>query len=365
MGVGLGWAALYLSCTFAFALSTAAFFSRGARMRSPAVQITPHGGSRCGSIGQDCTSEPGPRRSGRAEDGGSDDAGANVAAVLDIEPLLWITLLVPIVTFSITYPISIWFLEPELRMVPALHFLSTSLNHPPASCIGSFGFSVTLPAALFAVLARYLQHTGRIDALEVAPAATSTTPASSVRDARVSFCCGRSLCGATLPVLNQSAMACGLLTVLGAAGVAAFQWVNSWLFHSCAALLFFAGGLSYPILDTLIEGATTDSRGRWFRLRNWLGKLLCVVSVVCALFAGGAHATGAARRDDIDPSHCVEPESPSATCGFANWFVMLLAAFEIALFCGILAYFAALIPELRGLSLSIRVVEKSGGRDPA
>jgi hypothetical protein len=39
---------------------------------------------------------------------------------------------------------------------------------------------------------------------------------------------------------------------------------------------------------------------------------------------------------------------------------MVWAAFEIVIFAGILGYFAMLLPELRGLSLSISVVE--GGR---
>lgn len=350
LGVALGWVALYLGCTLAFALCIAAFFSRGIRMWSPMH-----------TAAEGCE-QPTSRRTARADGTGGNNIDVGVAAVLDIEPLLWITVLVPTVTFFITYPISIWFLETELRMDPALHFLSTSLNHPPASCIGSFSFSVTLPAALLAVLARYLQHTNRIAALEVAATTSATSrgahtpPATSVSDARVNCCCG---CSLTLPALNQAAIVCGLLTILGAAGVAAFQWVNSSLFHSCAALLFFVGGLSYPILDSLIEGATVDSPGMWVQFRGHLGKLLSAVWVSCVLTAGGGYASGAATRDDIDYSRC-----SSVTCGFADWFIMLLATFEISLFCGILGYFAALVPELRGLSLSIHIVEKVDGLQP-
>ena len=315
LGVGLGWAALYASCTLVFALSAAVFFSRSVR-KSAAVDV------------------------------GRGTGALSVAALLDVEPLIWITLLAPTATFAITYPISIWFLEPELRMVPALHLLSTSLNHPPASCVGSFGFMLTLPAALLTVLARHLQHASRITELEAAATqqhdGANDSPANAA-EAQVGCCCGA--CRAALPEHNRRCIAAGLVTILGAAGVAAFQWVNSYLFHSFAALLFFAGGLLYCTIDSLIEDATAATTASGGRRRRFLSRFNWAATAAFALFFGVFNATGHARRapEAIDPITCPDPESPIASCGLLNEFVMVWAAFEIVIFAGILGYFAMLL----------------------
>ena len=66
-------------------------------------------------------------------------------------PLLRVILVLPILTFIITYAIS---LSNGTQEYPYL-FLSVSIESKPASCIGTFGLSITCLLAPFLAFVRY------------------------------------------------------------------------------------------------------------------------------------------------------------------------------------------------------------------
>ena len=75
---------------------------------------------------------------------------------LPAPPLLALTLLGPVVTFAITFPVAILYNDQDLD--PPLHTLSGSIDTPPASSIGTFGVVVSALAMLGVVLLRHLHH---------------------------------------------------------------------------------------------------------------------------------------------------------------------------------------------------------------
>ena len=352
LGVDLPWVVIYLASSALFFLAVRRFFSRHVRAASSPPAAT------------------GPSAAGPAA------AAPRAEARLDVGPLVTVLLVLPVATFGLTFPISIWMLEPaHLRLEPPFNFLSNSINHPPASCVGAFGFIVTLPALLLVVSARWLQHANRVAELE----------ASSGPDPpQMGWRCLR----AGLAVQNRRCLVAGLWTTLGAGAVAAFQWVNSLILHCFAAMFFFVGGVLYCNLDASLQRAVAaptaapneaksegpalvPANGRAERAaerasleRSRRARLVCargqlVLGVLSFVCLAAINVAGLAVADGSQ-SGCGELGTLGVTCGMSDLMITVAAAFEIAVFVALLAYFAGLLREVRGLSLAMHLVSREG-----
>ena len=353
LGVDLPWVVIYLASSALFFLAVRRFFSRHVRAANSSL---PAGG-------------PSP-----AAAGGPAAAAPRAEARLDVGPLVTVLLVLPVATFGLTFPISIWMVEPaHLRLEPPFNFLSNSINHPPASCVGAFGFIVTLPALLLVISARWLQHANRVAELEAS---------SGPNPPQMGWRCLR----ARLAVQNQRCLVAGLWTTLGAGAVAAFQWVNSLILHCFAAMFFFVGGVLYCNLDASLQRAVAapiaapndreaksegpalvPPNGRAERAsleRSRRARLVCargqlVLGVLCFVCLAAIHVAGLAVADGSQ-SGCGELGTLGVTCGMSDLMITVAAAFEIAVFVALLAYFAGLLREVRGLSLAMHLVSREG-----
>jgi hypothetical protein len=181
-------------------------------------------------------------------------------------PLLLFMLVLPVVTFIITYTIS---LLNGTQQYPYL-FLSVSIESKPASCIGTFGLSITCLLAPFLAFIRYSYVRKQIQD-ELGPEHQDYVRAK---------------------LWNRRALYLAIYAGIGGHGVSSFQsavddcggapWIVG--VHLIFACIFFSGGSAYCFvshwLDLRLPGLGTP-RERRFRMLCCYGTLFQFFTVCC------------------------------------------------------------------------------------
>lgn len=265
-----------------------------------------------------------------------------------------LAIVVPILTFIITYSIS---LSSGKQAWPYL-FLSSSINYQPASNIGAFGLTIGLGSVSATMVLRYITIKSIIatdarwallpsaaeedggdggdgkggEAPTPIDLSTTALTASSSAVNRC-FCC--SCCTARrIRLANRLAMIVGLLADLGGLGVAAFPVHENFYAHSASAAVFFLNGGAYLMLETMIDVAIRDPK----RKHAWRWRVACTVGLFVMLgisfCVGGYYYKVAEDRD-----------SAVATASFA----------EVGCFLFFLLFVGSYIPALTRLKIVMHI----------
>lgn len=126
-----------------------------------------------------------------------------------------------IITFTTAYAISF----AKGYLFYPYFFLSSSIDNAPASCVGSFGLSLSLVAIPFVSLARFSQI--------------------EVRRPRLFF--------------NKVGLLCGLLSAVAGHGVASFQSSHGLPVHLTFAGTFFTAGTAVAVSQCVVDWQTKSS----------------------------------------------------------------------------------------------------------
>ncbi|GMI27641.1 hypothetical protein TeGR_g612 [Tetraparma gracilis] len=244
--------------------------------------------------------------------------------------MLVFTMSLPVVTFLLTYAIS---LSMGLMQYP-FYFLSVSIEAKPASCFGSFGLSLTCLVA--PVLAFVRSKNVEKLALDVPDKVKSD----------------RAL------LLNERALKCAILAGLGGHGVASFQSKSEvpecgdakWIVgvHLLWAGLFFGCGCLYCFISHRIDrlvpdlGTPGERKARAMFAYGTVAQFFLLMFVLPGLYM----AVGAGTNDDgtVDCS--------SGGC----WVIVVMSGFEITLLVTFMSTYVTFLEEFRGMQLVLNVL---------
>ncbi len=272
-------------------------------------------------------------------------------------PLLMAVSALPVITFSATYAISLIVTRNgEPLMEYPYFFLSSSIQNKPASCVGTFGLSLTCFALPILAFIRH-EHVKKysVRTFSTSPSSTciSTPQSTSIGPPLLRQIVTPPVPGPTpdtVPVhvklLNTRAFNCSVVTAIGGLGVCSFQsgrneyegWEITKItqgFHMIFASIFFLGGMTYAFLmwriDTHIPtlGSALERKSRRFFAILSIFQLLVLVGVLPALI----YFNGL-------------PDSPG---------IELMSFFEISLLITFMSTFITFIPDFRRSHFSLLV----------
>jgi hypothetical protein len=276
-------------------------------------------------------------------------------------PLLMAVSALPVLTFAATYIISLTVTREDgtYLMEYPYFFLSSSIQWKPASCVGTFGLSLTCFALPILAFIRH-EHVKKYAVRTFASREGTriSTPRSGIQDIGPPL--RRQIMTPTPPVpgptpisvpshvkvLNTRAFNCSIFTAIGGLGVCSFQsgrsscqgWEITKItqgFHMVFASFFFLGGMTYAFLmwriDTHIPtlGSPRERKSRAFFAILSIFQLLvlCVVLPLLIYFNG-------------------LPDSPG---------IELMSFFEISLLITFMSTFITFIPDFRKSHFSLLV----------
>ena len=135
-------------------------------------------------------------------------------------------IVVPTLTFAMSYPISIYVNNSKMHY--PYYFLSSSIDHAPASCVGSFGLGTAAIIFFTWPIFRYIS---------IKWAIANRSPYGRRVGIRM---CGRlRFRSKAVRVLNNVSCCIGCLAAIGALGVASFQAHAQFEAHMTFAGIFF------------------------------------------------------------------------------------------------------------------------------
>ncbi len=225
------------------------------------------------------------------------------------------TFLFPLLTFAITYPVS---LSTDGTSYPYL-FLSATLDHAPASCIGGFGLSLSVFSLAVCCLLRY----GTVKWAIANAAPTGRRMGIPI--------CGKLRFIQNAGRANNFGFLFGLLASVGALGVAAFQYHHMPYAHLTFAAIFFLCGGAYCFNTLMIDFIVPTTTPAERRVRCVLVMLLA-----CVLPAAGiGHLLTIADKMSLDS------------------FIFAMSILEITTLVLYSCFLATFIPSFRALELTI------------
>eukprot|EP00940_MAST-03C_sp_MAST-3C-sp2_P001583 g1583.t1 len=258
-------------------------------------------------------------------------------------PLLMAVTIVPVVTFVATYTMSLLIhRDGEPLMEAPDYFLSSSIARKPASCVGTFGLSITCCALPILSFIRY----------EQIKEAAFQYYASAARDLERPLtnrpAVGLAREGVRVPSkiqkLNIWALKVIVAGAFGGLGVASFQSVEDdcggtrgvKYAHFTFAFMFFFGGLAYAVLMWRLDSAIPSLGSPMQRFLRQIFAILAIIqfialSVVLPLLTFTLH--------DL-------PHTPG---------IETMAVFEISLLGSFMSTFLTFLPDFQAVSFSLLV----------
>jgi hypothetical protein len=222
------------------------------------------------------------------------------------------------------------------------YFLSVSIESKPASCIGSFGLSITCLLAPFMAFIRYNYVIKVINE-------SSSTDDNKTNNTESAL------------KWNTRALKVATLTGIGGHGVASFQSKSEnaecgdakWIVgvHLLFAGLFFGGGLIYCLLthhlDNLLPTLGTPKERM---LRKIFAYLTCVQFIILMFVLPALYtATGGADFDEA---------TGEAICsgGGGCTFIVVMSVFEITLLITFMSTYITFLDEFKNMELLLTVL---------
>lgn len=178
--------------------------------------------------------------------------------------LLSAAMALPLLTLAITYPLATY----DHQTTAVVSFISATIDHPPAQCIGTLGlglaiFAMTAVATLrHAFVERFcksVQASLGSDAMVHGFAARTTVDSDVERRGTVGSTTQNTGMlesqrrGAKWKAANDRSRLVLYLSCVGGMGVVSFQWHNQHTVHNTSAAIFFYCGLIYTITDTNLD----------------------------------------------------------------------------------------------------------------
>jgi len=258
-------------------------------------------------------------------------------------PLLVAIMLLPVLTFGLTYAIS---LSMGLMQYP-FYFLSVSIESKPASCFGSFGLSITCLLAPFMAFIRS-QYVLKV--------------------ARDTAGCDKAVKDRTMTeralLWNDRALKIACVTGLGGHGVASFQSKSEdascgdakWIVgvHLLFAGAFFGGGLLYCLvthyIDVLMPGLGTvrERLARKVFAYGTVAQFVTLMFILPAIFM----AQGGAETDDDGGLDCER-----GGCEL----IAFMSVFEVTLLVTFLSTYVTFLGEFKSMKLTLTVLHDDRG----
>ena len=259
-------------------------------------------------------------------------------------PLLMFITIVPLITFIISYIISLTTMRDGsyLMEYPA-YFLSTSIEAKPASNIGSFGLSLScacVPPAAF------IRH------------AHVKIAASNLNDQTQKD---------TVRKLNTKALKTVLWAAIAGVGVASFQsriddcggTSAIVMIHSLFAISFFIGGIMYcwyqHRIDDLIPSLGTE-RERW--ARKWFARATIIqLAMVFVMMVVGIVMYN--NLDDVTTSTSTDTSSTEDYPANIDAVIFVMALLEIGLFLTFMSTFVTYYDSFSSITFAVVVMDSS------
>ena len=277
-------------------------------------------------------------------------------------PLLLTSLLLPVVTFIITYSISLTTKRNGSYLMPyPWYFLSVSIESKPASCIGTFGLCIACVCIPFVGFIRHAVVKKEIKALT---GNVDSREKQSMRN------------------LNTHSLKVVAVSAIGGIGVASFQssqdvcggTIGIVAVHFLFAFVFFVGGMYYCILQHRLDcklPGLDDSMSRSLRKIFAYGTVIefvCLIAVLIgAIIAFAANPslysnTKSGTNSSEDGSHEPRNRDDRLTNENSKTLIFVMSMFEISLLVTFMSTFFTFISSFRKLSFAVIVMEQGKKR---
>ena len=270
----------------------------------------------------------------------------------DATPLLFTVLLVPLVTFTISYTISLTTSRNGVYLMEyPMYFLSSSIESKPASNVGTFGLSLSCAAV---PLTAFIRHA------RVKMATYAIKDIHQREQART---------------LNTYALKVVVVAAIAGVGVASFQSVTDKCggtmiivgIHGMFALTFFVGGMRYCLLQYNIDQLVPSLGSKRERmLRNFFAKatvvqlimlgVLIVVAAVIYVTSGGSAANNRPNNSTMSNDNQFNTNELSDSVKIV---VFIMSVFEITLLMTFMSTFVTFYDSFSTTSFAIVVMDSS------
>lgn len=166
--------------------------------------------------------------------------------------LLVAVVLLPLVTFAVTFPVA--HSVNEHRTDRFLTFLSNTIDYPPASCIGTFGLVLALAALLAMMVLRHvllIERLSRASLTVGAPSALTSDGVFVSATDRITAARERQL--SAWRRSSERCLGVGCVALLGGLLVCSFQPHANFNVHMSGAAAFFLGGAVFTTWQTVLD----------------------------------------------------------------------------------------------------------------
>jgi len=271
-------------------------------------------------------------------------------------PLLLAVTLVPLLTFLLTYTISLTtFRNGKYLMEYPYYFLSSSIESKPASNFGTFGLSLSCAAVPLTAFIRHARVKFAVIDVEN----------QQIRE-RVRY-------------LNTYALKTVIVAAIAGVGVASFQSTTDACggtlaiigVHGVFALIFFIGGMRYCLLQHQIDqlvpmlGTVRERYARkWFARATviqlvLLGLLVVVVIVVYMTVDGPALTPRNSSSSSSSSSSISADDEESERSRVVNAVLFVMSIFEISLLITFMSTFITFYDSFSTTSFAVVVMDSS------
>ena len=270
-------------------------------------------------------------------------------------PLLLAVTLVPLLTFLLTYTISLTtFRNGKYLMEYPYYFLSSSIESKPASNFGTFGLSLSCAAVPLTAFIRHARVKFAVIDVEN----------QQIRE-RVRY-------------LNTYALKTVIVAAIAGVGVASFQSTTDACggtlaiigVHGVFALIFFIGGMRYCLLQHQIDqlvptlGTVRERYARkWFAratvIQLVLLGLLVVVVIVVYMTVDGPALTPRNSSSSSSSSSMSADDEESERSRVVNAVLFVMSIFEISLLITFMSTFITFYDSFSTTSFAVVVMDSS------